>query len=269
MRGERVDVDGRRVAQGQRKMLLPRRPGRGVFLGAKLAVILGALALGIAVVTASYVVPGVVSSTLLGLEPSEPGRLDVALWRFVCLFLDMTFYAVATLLAAVITRSAFGGCGHEHRRLGALRLRVRGHRARPLQAPGHGWGDGGLSGPPSPGLDLLLRPPQKPRSPERIDHEDRGARVLQNGGSGLRLGTLPELPIPEPCYRADGHGLPVWRFGFVVPDDDLRSARPHPPVQPRAGVQRAERTIQVALDGPIVESDGSRVDLVGIELHVR
>lgn len=91
------------------KMLLPRRPGRGVFLGAKLAVILGALALGVVVVSASYAVPGVVSSKALGLVPTTPGRLDVMAWRYVCLGLDLTFFATATLLAAVLTRSAFGG----------------------------------------------------------------------------------------------------------------------------------------------------------------
>lgn len=91
------------------KMLLPRRPGRGVFLGAKLAVILGALALGIVVVSVSYVVPGVVSAKLLGLEPTTPGRLDLMAWRYVCLCLDLSFFAVATLLFAVVSRSAFGG----------------------------------------------------------------------------------------------------------------------------------------------------------------
>lgn len=91
------------------KMLLPRRPGRGVFLGAKLAVTLGALALGVGVVSASYAVPGVVSAKLLGLVPSTPGRLDLMAWRYVSLGLDLTFFATAALLAAVLTRSAFGG----------------------------------------------------------------------------------------------------------------------------------------------------------------
>lgn len=91
------------------KMLLPRRPGRGVFLGAKLAVILGALGLGILVVSVSYAVPGVVSSKLLGIEPTTPGRLDLMAWRYASLCLDLTFFATATLLAAVVTRSAFGG----------------------------------------------------------------------------------------------------------------------------------------------------------------
>ncbi|XXF75096.1 ABC transporter permease [Myxococcaceae bacterium GXIMD 01537] len=91
------------------KMLLPRRPGRGVFLGAKLAVTLGALALGVAVVTASYVIPGVVSSKLLGLVPTAPGRLDLTGGRYLSLFLEVAFYASATLLTTVITRSSFGG----------------------------------------------------------------------------------------------------------------------------------------------------------------
>jgi ABC-2 type transport system permease protein len=91
------------------KMLLPRRPGRGEFLAAKLGMSLIAMALGLAAVVASFVVPGLVAARLLGLEPVGGVNVGVVGWRFACFFLEASFYVAATLLASVLTRSTFGG----------------------------------------------------------------------------------------------------------------------------------------------------------------
>jgi ABC-type transport system involved in multi-copper enzyme maturation permease subunit len=91
------------------KMLLPRRPGRAEFLWIKLGMSLLAVVLGVLVVVASFVIPSSLTARLLGIEPAGTVELAQVGGRYAAFFLEASFYVAVTLLAAVVTRSTFGG----------------------------------------------------------------------------------------------------------------------------------------------------------------
>ena len=104
-----ASITGSEYGHDTWKMVLPRQPGRGEFLLAKLLMSLLAMALGLAAVVASFVLPGLVAARLLGLEPVGEVNVAVVGWRFAAFFLEAAFYVAATLLASVLARSTFGG----------------------------------------------------------------------------------------------------------------------------------------------------------------
>lgn len=91
------------------KMLLPRRPGRAAFLWTKLGMSLVAVVLGTLVVVASFVIPSSLTARLLGIEPAGTVELGKMGWRYAAFLLEVSFYVAVTMLAAVVTRSTFGG----------------------------------------------------------------------------------------------------------------------------------------------------------------
>ncbi len=104
-----ANIIGSEYTRDTWKMILPRRGNRLVFLATKLLMGLFCMALLIVVMLVLGQALAWIGVAVLGGDFSRSGSLVDQLKGVVSTLMDMVFYGVLTLVAAVVTRSTIGG----------------------------------------------------------------------------------------------------------------------------------------------------------------